>query len=51
MIGSILECWVNDAYAFCLRDYDFPEGKLSFEVVRGRARILTLTVSVAADKP
>jgi len=47
VVGSILECWINDAHAFCLRDFDFPEGKLSFEVVRGRARMLDLTVSVA----
>ena len=51
LIGSILECWVNDAYGFCLRAYDFPEGKLSFSVVQGKARMRSLTVSTAGDEP
>ena len=50
MIGSILECWVNDAHAFSLRDYDYPKGKLSVEVVGGKARIRSLKVNVADDK-
>jgi beta-fructofuranosidase len=50
MIGSILECWVNDAHAFSLRDYDFPEGKLSFDVVNGRAWIQSMTVITARKK-
>jgi len=44
VIASIMECWVNDAYAFSLRDCDFLKGKLSFEAVGGRARIKKLTV-------
>jgi hypothetical protein len=50
MIGSILECWVNDAHAFSLRAYDFPEGQLSFEVSQGKARIQSMTVSIAGDE-
>jgi sucrose-6-phosphate hydrolase SacC (GH32 family) len=42
--GSILECFVNDAYAFTMRAYDFPEGKLSLEVSNGLKRVLELKV-------
>ena len=42
--GSILECFVNDAYAFTMRGYDFPEGKLSLDVSNGSMRILELKV-------
>lgn len=50
LVGSILECWVNDAHAFSLRDYDYPNGKLSFDVVYGRAWIQRMTVSTADRK-
>ncbi|MCP4785709.1 MAG: hypothetical protein GY903_24925 [Fuerstiella sp.] len=49
MTGSILECWVNDAHAFSMRDYDFPGGKLSFDVIGGRAWIQKMTVSTAGN--
>ena len=48
MDGSILECFVNDAYAFTLRCYDFPEGKLSLEVSNGQMRVLGLQVKAQA---
>ena len=47
MVGSILECFVNDAHGFTLRNYDYPDGKLSFDVVGGKARIQKMTVSTA----
>ena len=50
LVGSILECWVNDAHAFSLRDYDYPAGKLSFDVVHGRARIQRMSVSTTDRK-
>ena len=46
IIGSILECWVNNAYAFSLRAYDYPTGMLSFDVTGGSVRILDLLVKI-----
>ncbi len=51
VIGSIIECWINDAYAFSLRAYDFPQGRLSFETNYGVATITSLTVSSDVDDP
>ena len=50
LYGPILECFVNDFHGFTFRNYDYPEGKLSFDVVNGRARIRSLKVNVADDK-
>ncbi len=50
LYGPILECFVNDFHAFTFRNYDYPTGKLSFEVVNGKARIRSLKVNVADDK-
>lgn len=45
VLGSIIECFVNDAYAFTCRAYDYRSGKLSLSVTGGKARVLELTVS------
>ncbi len=42
--GSIIECFINDAYAFTIRAYNFPEGKLSLTTVRGDVKVLNLAV-------
>ena len=42
--GSIIECFVNDAYAFSCRAYEFREGGLGFNVAGGGARITSLEV-------
>ncbi len=36
VVGTTLECFVNDAFAFSCRAYDFREGPLCVEVTRGR---------------
>jgi len=42
--GSIIECFIDDKFAFTLREYDYPKGDLVFEVSGGSAKILDLTV-------
>lgn len=37
--GSIVEFFVNDAYAFSCRAYDLKDGKLQFAVVEGDAKL------------
>ena len=41
--GSIIECFVNDAYAFSCRAYDFRQGRLAMDVSGGKATVLRLT--------
>jgi len=47
--GPMIECRVNDAYAFSLRAYDYPEGKLCLEAVCGRVSLTDLTISVPKE--
>jgi beta-fructofuranosidase len=42
--GTIIECFVNDAFAFSARAYNFREGKLGLAVEGGRAEVLALQV-------
>ena len=42
--GTLLECFVNDAYAFTRRAYNFRSGKLGLNVSGGKARVLALSV-------
>jgi sucrose-6-phosphate hydrolase SacC (GH32 family) len=42
--GSIIEWFVNDAYAFTMRAYDFKEGKISLTASRCAVDINDLTV-------
>jgi len=42
--GTLMECFVNDAYALSRRIYDFAEGKLGLSVRGGRAQVLSLQV-------
>jgi hypothetical protein len=51
VIGSIIECWINDAHAFSLRDYNYPCGRLSFETNSGSATITSLKISTDVDNP
>jgi len=43
---DFIECFVNDAYAFTFRAYDFPTGKLSFDVTNGDITLQELQVMV-----
>ena len=45
--GSVIEWFVNDAYAFTMRGYDYTEGQLSFTTARCAVNITDLTVKVA----
>jgi len=45
--GTIIECFVNDAYAFSCRAYDCPNGRGGLSVSGGQARLLKLSVNVA----
>ena len=44
---SIIECFFNDAYAFTLRAYDYPKGKLTLTADNGPATVEELVVKVA----
>ena len=43
---SIIECFVNNAYAFTLRAYDYQKGKLSLTADNGLATVEELVVKV-----
>jgi beta-fructofuranosidase len=43
---SIIECFVNDAYAFTIRAYDYPDGDLTFMVDAGLAWIDDLEIKL-----
>ncbi len=42
--GSIIECFINDGYAFSCRAYDQQEGGLGLEVSRGMAKLATMDI-------
>jgi beta-fructofuranosidase len=42
--GSIIECFVNNAYAFSCRAYDMRRGTLNMKVEGGKATVQRLTV-------
>jgi beta-fructofuranosidase len=48
--GSIIECFLNDAYAFSCRAYNFSHGALRIEATDGPLKVLDLSVKTA-DTP
>ena len=42
--GTILECFINDRYAFSWRAYDLPQGKLGLSVTGGAAEVTSLQI-------
>ena len=48
--GTIIECFINDAFAFSCRAYDCPRGALTLETSGRRARVLDLTVKTAPER-
>ncbi len=42
--GTIIETFINDAYAFSCRAYNYPNGALGFNVAGGSVRLLGLQV-------
>jgi beta-fructofuranosidase len=42
--GTVIECFVNDAYAFTRRAYNLSGGKLGLNISEGKAQILELSV-------
>ena len=42
--GTIIECFINDAYAFSCRAYDFHTGGLALSVSKGSARVEQLSI-------
>ncbi len=47
--GTIIETFVNDAYAFSCRAYNFSKGGLGLNVAGGAARVLDFSVKVPAE--
>ena len=48
--GDMIECFVNDAHAFTMRAFDFPTGRLSFDVTNGTIRIQDLKVKTTDEQ-
>jgi beta-fructofuranosidase len=48
--GTVIECFINDAYAFSCRAYNWPHGALRIEPTGGPLKVLDLTVKTA-DTP
>ncbi|HOV75117.1 MAG TPA: family 43 glycosylhydrolase [Candidatus Hydrogenedentes bacterium] len=44
--GAIIECFINDAYAFSCRAYDFRSGKLGIQANGGPVRIRRLAIRI-----
>jgi hypothetical protein len=42
--GAIIECFINDRFAFTCRAYDYSKGCLSLETEGGQMEILDLAV-------
>lgn len=42
--GSIIECFIQDAYAFSCRAYEHPSGNLKMSVENGRAQVINVSV-------
>ena len=50
VLGTIIECFVNDQYAQTCRAYNYQSGKLAFEVNGGSAKVISLAVKVDNEK-
>ena len=48
--GSIIECFINDAYAFSCRAYDFRKGAVSMAVSGGNATVQQCSVRVPSKE-
>ena len=42
--GTIIECFINDQFAYTCRAYNYPKGSLGFKVEGGRVQVLELEV-------
>jgi hypothetical protein len=42
--GTIIECFINDQFAYTCRAYNYPKGLLGFKVEGGQAQVLKLNV-------
>jgi len=42
--GSIIECFIQDEYAFSCRAYGYRRGNLKMEVTKGDAKVVDLVV-------
>jgi beta-fructofuranosidase len=49
--GSIIECFIDDAYAFSCRAYDARSGKLSLITPDDQSKVLDWTIKVPASAP
>ena len=47
--GTIIEAFINDAYAFSCRAYNYSKGKLGFNVAGGSVRLMDLQVKTHED--
>lgn len=47
--GTIIECFINDQFAYTSRAYNFPRGSLGLKVEGGKAKVLELAVKT--DEP
>ncbi|QEH34807.1 Beta-fructosidase [Aquisphaera giovannonii] len=47
--GTIIECFIDDAYSFSCRAYDYPRGRLRIGASGGPAKVLDLAVKTAGN--
>ena len=50
VLGSIIECFINDAYAFSCRAYDWRKGIASIAVSGGNATVEQCVVKVPSKE-
>jgi sucrose-6-phosphate hydrolase SacC (GH32 family) len=49
--GSIIECFVNDQFAYTCRAYNYSQGALGLKVEGGQAEVLQLAVKTYENNP
>ncbi len=47
--GTIIECFIDDEYAFSCRAYEHPTGKLKMSVEHGNAKVSDVVVKTSSD--
>jgi hypothetical protein len=48
--GTIIECFVNDQFAYTCRAYNFTKGSLGLNVTGGKAKVLELAVKTQDEE-
>lgn len=49
--GTIIECFINDQYAYTSRTYNYPTGSLGLKAEHGKVELLKLAVKTHEESP